>query len=51
MGPTWQNLVEPGSVPGAAFDKMYGDNAARTLVNETEEEALEFRDRFVDVMK
>ncbi len=30
---------------------MYGDNTARALVNYTEEEELEFRDRFVDVIK
>ena len=30
---------------------MQGGNAARALVNETEEEEMEFRDRFVDVIK
>ncbi len=32
-------------------DMMFGDNAARALVNETEEEEMEFRDRFVDVIR
>ena len=30
---------------------MYGGNAPRALVNETEEEKMEFRDRFVDVIR
>ncbi len=30
---------------------MYGDNAAGALVNYTEEEEMEFRDRCVDVIK
>ena len=30
---------------------MNGDNAAGALVNYTEEEEMEFRDRFVDVIK
>ncbi len=30
---------------------MQGGNAARALVNETEEEEMEFRDRFVDVIR
>ncbi len=30
---------------------MYGDNAARALVNKTEEEEMGFRDRFVGVIK
>ncbi len=30
---------------------MYGDNAARAFVNGTEEEEMEFRDRFVDVIR
>ncbi len=32
-------------------DMMFGDNAARALVNETEGEEMEFRDRFVDVIR
>ncbi len=45
-------MLIAGSVSAVSTaNVMYGDNAARALVNKTEEEEMEFRDRFAGVIK